>query len=68
VSGLFFLDEHARSRGSRSSEPGIRFALRLIGSGELANMVPLVSVVGFLLIAVGVWGSAVSIHKDGSRS
>jgi len=31
-------------------------------------MVPLVSVVGFLLIAVGVWGSAVSIHKDGSRS
>jgi hypothetical protein len=30
-------------------------------------MVPFVSVVGFLLIAVGVWGSAVSIHKDGPR-
>jgi len=62
------LTDGTRQRESRSFEPGIRFALRLIGSGELANMVPLVSVVGFLLIAVGVWGSAVSIHKDGSRS
>ena len=62
------MDNDERSRGSRSFGQGIRFALRLIGSGELANMVPLVSVVGFLLIAVGVWGSAVSIHKDGSRS
>jgi hypothetical protein len=31
-------------------------------------MVPFVSVVGFLLIVVGVWGSAVSLRGNGRRS
>jgi hypothetical protein len=30
-------------------------------------MVPLVSVVGCLLIAFGLWGSIVSLRRDGPR-
>jgi hypothetical protein len=30
-------------------------------------MAPLVSVVGVLLIAVGLWGSIVSLRRDGPR-
>jgi hypothetical protein len=30
-------------------------------------MVPFVSIVGFVLIAVGVWQSVVSLHRDRPR-
>jgi len=30
-------------------------------------MVPFVSVVGFLLIAAGLWGSAISLNRGSSR-
>jgi hypothetical protein len=30
-------------------------------------MVPVVSVIGCLLIVVGIWGSAVSLHRDRPR-
>jgi hypothetical protein len=30
-------------------------------------MVPFASVLGFVLIVVGLWGSIVSLRRDGSR-
>jgi hypothetical protein len=45
------------------SSGGTAFALRVRGK----RMVPIVSLIGCLLIAVGVWGSAVAMSKDRPR-
>jgi hypothetical protein len=37
------------------------------GAIEVLVMPPLTTVVGCLLLIVGLWGSMASLHRDGSR-